>query len=331
MKNSAKLSLVSGILICLVFTLAMGVHAQDKYVLRLGHFQATTHPVGVATDDFAKNVKERSNGQLEIQVFPAAQIGDTPDLIQALKLGTVDMVWIDTSQFDMFVPEMNRLLGGYLYRDREHMFKVMKGQIGDELKEKLLKQAGMRILTYHYNGERHVTTSNKPIHHAEDLKGVLLRVPGNDAFMSTFKALGASIVGIAYNEVYMALKTGVAEGQENPFSSIYAMKFHEVQKYLMLTGHMIQTGTYTINEGSWKKLPENLQQILREEAEKAGEYCGSIYMKEEKELIPILKQYMTFIEVDKAEFQKAAEEGGMIEWFHKKLGPELYTRIKETK
>ena len=310
---------------------ATGVAFAQTHTFRFGHNNAVTHPVNLGAEQFAKRVKERTNGQVTIQVYPAAQLGDERQLGEALQVGTVDMMWSSGPMLGRYVAPFNGLEGGYLFRDQEHLYKVVRGPIGQELNEQLIKGIGVRVLDYHFAGERHLTTTNKAVRTPADLKGMLIRVPQLDNYMATFKALGASTVGIAFNETYMALKMGVAEGQENPISSIYAMKFHEVQKYINLTSHIFATGIYSMNNKKFLALPANFQAILQEEAASAGAYASSLYNKQADELVPELKKYMTFVEVDKVAFQKAAQAGGMDEWFVKQFGKEMYQRIKDTK
>jgi TRAP-type C4-dicarboxylate transport system substrate-binding protein len=129
----------------------------------------------------------------------------------------------------------------------------------------------------------------------------------------------------------MALKMGLAHGQENPIPSIYAMKFHEVQNFISLTGHIVQMGLYIIKESQWQKLSKEFQTIVLDEAAKAAKKVTDLYVKGEEDLVPTLKRYMTFIEVDKSEFQNRAQQGGMDKWFGEKLGEDLYKKIKESK
>jgi tripartite ATP-independent transporter DctP family solute receptor len=329
MKRLSRFAVV--LMVLAIAASASGVALAQTHTFRFGHNNAVTHPVNLAAEQFAKRVKERTNGQIVIQVYPAAQLGDERQLGEALQVGTVDMMWSSGPMLGRYVPPFNGLEGGYLFRDQEHLFKVVRGPIGKELNEQLIKGIGVRVLDYHFAGERHLTTSNKPVRVPADLKGMLIRVPQLDNYMATFKALGASTVGIAFNETYMALKMGVAEGQENPISSIYAMKFHEVQKYINLTSHIFATGIYSMNNKKFLALPANFQAILIEEAASAGEYASSLYNKQADELVPELKKSLTFVEVDKAAFQKAAQTGGMDEWFVKQFGKEMYQRIKDTK
>jgi len=298
---------------------------------RLGHNNAVTHPVNLAAEQFAAKVKERTNGQVIIQVYPSAQLGDERQLGEALQLGTVDMMWSSGPMLGRYVSSFNGLEGGYLFRDQAHLEKVVKGPIGQEMNEQLIKGIGVRVLAYHFAGERQLTTSNKAVRTPADLKGMLIRVPQLDNYMATFKALGANTVGIAFNETYMALKMGVAEGEENPIASIYAMKFYEVQKYLNLTSHIFAPGIYSMNNKKFLALPANYQAILTEEAQRAGDYAASLYNKQAQDLVPELKKTMTFVEVDKVAFQKAAQAGGMDEWFVKQFGKEMYQRIKDAK
>ena len=318
-------------LVCLVCGSSLAL-AQQTYTLRLGHNNAITHPVNLTAEYFAKNVKEKSNGRLVIQVYPAAQLGDERQLSEAVQIGTVDIMYGQTPMFGRFVREFNGLEGGYLFRDLDHMMKVMQGPIGkNELNQKLIEGMKVRALAYTYAGTRHLTTTDKAVQHPADLKGLLIRVPQVETNLVTWKALGASTTGIAFNETYMALKMGVAKGQENPVPSIYAMKFHEVQKYLVFTGHAIACGVFSINDPKFLSLPKDLQDILQAEAGRLTDYAQKQFLEQEKDLLPELKKYMTFVDVNTAEWQKAAQEGGMDEWYTKQFGADLYKRILNTK
>lgn len=318
---------------CAVALVLSGVSVSDAgtWVLRLGHNNAVNHPLNMGAEQFAKRVKERTNGQVTIQVYPAAQLGDERQLGEGLRVGTIDLMWGVSSMVGQFAPEFNGLEAGYLFRDRDHQTKVHQGPIGEELNQRLIQKIGVRVLAFHFAGERHLTTSTKAVRHPDDLKGMLIRVPQLENSMVTFKALGASVTGIAFNEVYMALKMGLAEGQENPLVSIYAMKFHEVQKYLSLTAHIISNGIVVMNNQKFMSMPPDVQKALVEEARAAGEYTGNLYAKQGEELIPELKKSLTFIEVNKVEFQQASQRGGMDEWYTKQFGADLYKRIRETK
>ena len=324
-----------GSLICMcaaaLFLIPVASSDAGTWALRLGHNNAITHPLNMGAEQFAKRVKERTNGQVTIQVFPAAQLGDERQLGEGLRVGTIDLMWGVSSMVGQFAPEFNGLEAGYLFRDRDHQTKVHHGPIGDELNQRLIQKIGVRVLAFHFAGERHLTTSTKAVRRPEDLKGMLIRVPQLEGSMQSFKALGASVTGIAFNEVYMALKMGLAEGQENPLVSIYAMKFHEVQKYLSMTAHILSNGIVVMNNPKYLSMPPEVQKALLEEARAAGEYTGNLYAKQGDELIPELKKFLTFIEVNKAEFQQTSQRGGMDEWYTKQFGAELYKRIRETK
>jgi len=330
MRRATRFFLVTACLMAI--PLVAGSTWAQTYTLRLGHNQAVTGPVNLTAEYFAKNVKEKSNGRLEIQVYPAAQLGDERQLGEAVQIGTVDIMYGQTPMFGRFVREFNGLEGGYLFRDVDHMLKVMQGPIGkNELNQKLIEGMKVRALAYTYAGTRHLTTTDKAVQHPADLKGLLIRVPQLDTYMVTWKALGASTTGIAYSETYMALKMGVAKGLENPIPLIHAMKFYEVQKYLVFTGHAVACGVWSMNNAKFLSLPRDLQDILQAEATRAIDYANTLHVNQEKDLLPELKKYMTFIEVDKAEWQKTAQQGGMDAWFAQQFGADLYKRILETK
>jgi tripartite ATP-independent transporter DctP family solute receptor len=330
LKRTKILTFLIGFL--LIVVLASGVvSAEDNYILRLGHNNAVNHPLNKGALQFAERVKERTNGKVIIEVYPAAQLGDERQLGEALQLGTIDLMGGVTSMVGQFVPEFLGFEAGYLFRDRDHQTKVHRGEIGEELNQKLIDSIGVRVLTYFFAGDRHLTTKGKPVYHPSDLEGMLIRVPQLENSMVTMKSMGANVTGIAFNEVYMALKMGVADGQENPISSIYAMKFYEVQDYLSLTGHIISNGIYVMNNDKFTSMLEEYQKIILEEAQKAGDYAGSIYASEAEELLPILEKSLTVIEVDRSEFREYALSHGMDEWYTEVFGADLYNRIKNVR
>ena len=192
MKPYSRLAV--GFMVLSIVAGAAGVALAQTHTFRFGHNNAVTHPVNLGAEQFAKRVKERTNGQVMIQVYPAAQLGDERQLGEALQVGTVDMMWSSGPMLGRYVAPFNGLEGGYLFRDQEHLYKVVRGPIGQELNEQLIKGIGVRVLDYHFAGERHLTTTNKAVRTPADLKGMLIRVPQLDNYMATFKALGASTV-----------------------------------------------------------------------------------------------------------------------------------------
>ncbi|MDD3427875.1 MAG: TRAP transporter substrate-binding protein [Caldisericia bacterium] len=315
----------------LSLVLSIQTFAQEKYVFRLAHNNAIDHPVDQGAKYLANSIYEKTNGAIEIQVYPAAQLGDERQLGEGLQIGTIEMAFIASALLGQYSSEIKGLEGGYLFKDIEHWEKVTKSSIMEEISQILIDNIGVKLIGTGYAGTRHLTTTNKPIYHPGDLKGLLLRTPQVDTYSVVWEALGANVTGIAFNEVYMGLKMGIAEGQENPISSIYGMKFYEVQDYLIFTGHCISTNVFAMNYNKFNELPQEYQELILKEAQKAAEYAGSVYMEEETSLLPELEEYMTFIEVDKEEFMKAAQEGGMENWFIEQFGEELFNDIQNMK
>jgi len=303
--------------------------AQKTYLIRLGHNNAVTHPVHLAAMEFAEGVAERSEGRLKIEIYPSGQLGDTRVLSEGVRLGTVDMCWGVASFWGELEPAFYALEAGYLFKDRGHMEKVTRGEIGKELGTKRLPLRGVRILAYNYAGQRHLTNNKRPVHGPKDMKGLKIRTPEADSNIVTVQAMGATATPIPFQEVYVALQQGVADGQENPIPSIYAMKFHEVQRYLSLTGHIISVGLYAINEITYQRLPEDLKKVLTDSAQHAADNLGNLYATQERDLLSILGQSgVTIIQPDNEAFRTHALSK-LDPWFQKMLGKDLYKAIKK--
>lgn len=232
---------------------------------KLGHIAEPENPYGMGADHFAKLVKERSNGAIEIQVFPSSQLGNQRDLVEGLVFGTVDMTLTGTAVLGNFIPEVSVFDLPFIFRDIPHAYKALD-TIGMELCKKGEAQ-GMITLAIWENGVRHMTNSKRPIRTPEDMKGLKIRVMEQPVYIEMMKALGASPTPMAMSELYTALQKGVVDGQENPFSHIATKRFDEVQKYISLTGHTYAPEPVLISTIAWNKLNPEQQALVRKAAE----------------------------------------------------------------
>jgi TRAP-type transport system periplasmic protein len=264
--KSLALSLV------LVASLAFGQAHAAEVTLRLGHQAPTSHPINLAAERFAELVAEKTNGEVKIDVFPGGQLGGMQALWTAVNTGTLDIAAsISPSLIMDYVPEVSVFDAPYVFEDAEHFRNVWMGPIGRGLAEEILEVGSLRLLYMQAFGKRHLT-ANQPIHEPEDLAGIKLRAVTAPMFMDTIESMGATPTPVDFNETYQALQSGIIDGQENPVGIIDAMRFHEVQSHLMLTGHMLSVVTTLINEDVYRTLSPEHQQALIEAGWEAGPY-----------------------------------------------------------
>lgn len=232
--------------------------------LKFGHVGEPGSLFALSADEFARRANERLPEGWEVVTYGSSQLGGDELLLQKIKLGTVDFALPSTimsSQIDDFgLFEMP-----YLVEDRAHMREIEEAVVWPELAP-LAEAAGYRIVAVWENGFRHVTNSVRPIESPEDLDGMKLRTPSGVWRLKLFQELGANPTPMALSEVFIALQTGVIDGQENPLAQIWGSRFHEVQEHLSLTGHVYTPAYVVVSPGRWDALPQDIRTILEEEA-----------------------------------------------------------------
>lgn len=252
--------------------------------LRLAHVyevKAPTHAWGTA--HLPQRVRAANVG-LEVTVFPGAQLGSEAELLEQLVAGELELSIAGPSFLAMWHPPIGAFDAAYAFTDLDHMLEVAHGEIGEPLWTALRQQYGVRVLDTWAYGARHLT-ANRPIRHPDDLRGFRLRLPAARVWQASGAALGASPMPIAFAEVYLALQQGIADGQENPIPTILAMGFHEVQRYLMLTGHIQSSVQILINEQVWQRLNAAQQHALQNAVRQLGEEVYAETLREEQEIL----------------------------------------------
>ena len=232
--------------------------------LKLGHIAEPENPYGQGADHFSNLVKERTKGEVIIQVYPSSQLGNQRDLVEGLTFGTVDMTLTGTAVLGNFIPEVAVFDLPFIFRDIPHAYKALD-TVGMDLCKKG-EGRGMMTLAIWENGVRHMTNNKRPIKTPEDMKGLKMRVMEQPVYIEMMKALGASPTPMAMSELYTALQKGVIDGQENPLAHIATKRFYEVQKYISLSGHTYASEPLLISTTSWKKLTPEQQQVIRQAA-----------------------------------------------------------------
>lgn len=287
--------------------------------LKLGHIAEPENPYGQGADHFAKLVKERSNGEIVIQVYPSSQLGNQRDLVEGLTFGTVDMTLTGTAVLGNFVPEVSIFDLPFLFRDVQHAYKALD-TVGMELCRKG-EARGMITLAIWENGIRHMTNNARPIVKPEDMKGLKFRVMEQPVYIEMMKALGASPTPMAMSELYTALQKGVIDGQENPLAHIATKRFYEVQKFISLTGHTYAPELVMISAIAWKKLTPEQQALLRKAAEDTRDWQRQLCRDKEGDFLKIIKdsgKAQVNDNVDKEAFAKATR--GVWDLYTKRFG-----------
>ncbi len=328
MRRRLRIRLVLGFLctVIIIGLLSGGVFAgQNVVTLRLGHIFPITHPIQKATLAMADYVKEKSDGKLIIEVHPQGALGSGSTLVENISLGTVDMGTGGPGLLSRLEPAWGLIAGQYVFKDAESMFKVLSGPIGEEIRNRLITKRNIRVLGIGYLGARHLT-ANKPIYRPEDLKGLKIRIPNIPLRKASFNAWNAAPTPMAFSEVYLALKQGVVDGQENPLPQIIAAKFYEVQKYLILTGHALNPEILLISEKKFQSLPEEYRNILLEGANVFKETSFEEYNTLKYELLEkLLDEGMIVMKPDIEAFREAVKD--VPYQFEEEWGEGLYEKV----
>ncbi|MBA2673293.1 sialic acid TRAP transporter substrate-binding protein SiaP [Ramlibacter sp.] len=289
----------------LAAALGMPALAQAQTKLKWAHVYETSEPFHKWSVWAGDEIKKRTSGRYEVQVFPASTLGKEADLNQGLQLGTVDIVLTGSSFAARSYAPLAISYFPFIFRDAEHQLKYATSDVFRELAAGYDKASGNHIVALNYYGARHVT-SNRPIAKPEDMKGLKIRVPDAPAYLAFPKALGANPTPIAFAEVYLALQNGTVDAQENPLPTIEAKKFYEVQKNISLTGHIIDSLLTVVSGATWSKLSAADKKIFDEVMHEAADKSGREIIASETRLVDEFKKKgINIIAVDKNAFREA--------------------------
>jgi len=285
---------------------AFGIaHAQTK--LKWAHVYETSEPFHKYSVWAGEEIKKRTNGKYEIQVFPASSLGKEADINQGLTLGTVDIILSGASFAGRTYQPLAVSYFPFIFRDAEHQLKYAKSDVFKELAKGYDDKSGNFITALTYYGARQVTSSAaRPVAKPEDMKGLKIRVPDAPAYLAFPKSLGANPTPIAFAEVYLALQNGTVDAQENPLPTIEAKKFYEVQKNISLTGHIVDSLLTIVSGQLWGKLSADEKKIFTEVMQEAAEKTGREIIASEIRLVEEFKKKgNNVITVDKNAFREA--------------------------
>jgi tripartite ATP-independent transporter DctP family solute receptor len=254
-----------------------------------------------AAQEFAK----RTNNKYQIDVYPAAQLGKDTDIVQGLTLGTIDISNSGASFPAKNYPPIGVVYYPFTFRDADHLIKFTKSDVYRELNKAYADKTGNQIVATSYYGARHIT-ANRPILTCADMKGLKIRIPDAPAYTAFPRACGANTAPIAFAEVYLALQNGTVDAQENPLTTIEAKKFYEVQKYVSLTAHTIDSVNTMVSSRFWKMMSEDEKKLFTDLAQQAAEKTTAEIVENERKLVDVFRKRGLIVnEVNRDDFRNA--------------------------
>ena len=267
--------------------------AVDKvYTIKIGHEFTTVSPRHKGLEAFKAYVDEKANSRIKIEFYPAGVLGKEAEMQESMKMGNLEA--FVGGPFDSITPKLNLFLMPFFFENQDALMRVAKSEIGEVIIKDAEKN-GLKILAIGNGGNRQITNNVREIKSPADMKGLKIRTPNMVSILECMKALGANPVSIPYADTYMALKTGVADGQENPFANIGDMKFYEVQKYLTYIDYQFHPEVFTMNLKFFNSLPSDLQQIVVDGAWIFADTVNSIRADMDKDHIKTIENYGTKI------------------------------------
>jgi tripartite ATP-independent transporter DctP family solute receptor len=289
-----------------IIALVMGGPASAQTKLKWAHVYEIAEPYHTNAVWAGEEIKKRTNGKYDIQVFPASQLGNENQINEGLGLGTVDIIYTGTS-FAGSIHKPLAISGApFMLRDFAHWKAYRDSKLFLDISKGYEDKTRHKILALTYYGERMVT-ANKEIKKPEDMKGMKLRVPPAPLYLMLAKSVGANATPIAFAEVYLALQQGTVDGQENPLPTIMAKKFYEVQSHIMLTGHIIESLLTIVGSHVWTKLSDDEKKIFVEVLQQAAAKSSDQIRESEQKIADELRKLgKTVVQVDREAFRKAA-------------------------
>ena len=289
----------------MVAMVAMPAVASDM-TIKLGHLANEGNIWHKAAVKFGEELGGLTNGRIKVEVYPNESLGKEMDLVNGMQLGTADMT-ITGESLQNWAPMAALLAVPYAYKSIEHMDSVASGEIGEQIKAQIIKNARVRPIAYFARGPRNLT-SNRPIKTPGDLDGLKMRVPNVPLFVDVWKALGAQPTPMAFSEVFTSLQNGTIGAQENPLALIKSANFFEVQKYVNKTEHVRSWIYLVISELTWAKLSPADQDAVLEAAKRTQAYERQLFEADEEKLVgELTAKGMTFVEVDGNAFAAKAK------------------------
>lgn len=321
-----RLRLLALLLFAGLSALSFASVSQAALVIKFAH-NGNTIPedaqnVGCAV--FKKIVEEESKGEIQVQLYPAAQLGDARTIVEGVQMGTIEMGDVENGPMGRFVPEAMLWDLPYIFRDIAHVHAVLDGQLGKDVQKKYAEK-GILHLAYNDGGFRYFTNNKRPLKGMDDIKGLKIRVMESEVMISTINAFGASAIPMAFGELYSALQQGVVDGQENPLNLIFSQRYYEVQKYLSMSQHFYYPRQYIVSPAFWKRLTPAQQELITR-ASREGCAAQRKRIAEQEEEMKIVLRDLGMEIIETADFAKEP----LAKVAREQVYPKFYARIGGT-
>jgi tripartite ATP-independent transporter DctP family solute receptor len=298
---------------------------KDRKEIKLAHSLDVTHSVHIAMEYMADRVAEKSNGKLKIDIYPSGQLGSEREALELLQIGSLGMTKVSAATMENFAPAFKVFSLPYIFNGKEHLFKVIDGEIGKDLLSKG-EEFWLHGLTYYDAGSRSFYTVNKPVQEPEDLKGMKIRVLASNTAVNMIQAFGGSATPISWGELYTALQQGVVDGAENNPPSFYLSRHYEVAKNYTLDEHTMIPDVLLISSHIWSTLTPQEQTWVKEAAEESAVYQRELWAAAEEEALEAVKKAgVKVIIPDKKSFAQKVEP--MYERY--KSEPKIHALIRQ--
>ena len=308
-------------------SICMAFGASAQTTIEVGHATTLDSHYGMGMTRFGEVLEELSGGAMTLIQHPAAALGGEREMIEAVQIGTLDMVISSSGPLPNFVPDTQVLDLPFLFRDYDHARGVLDGEIGDDLLARV-DAAGFKALAWTENGFRHITNSQRPVKAPADLAGLKIRTMENPIHLRAFQALGAAPTPMSFAELFTALQQGVVDAQENPIVVISVSNFSEVQRHLTLSGHLYSPAIILMSPDFWSTLSEEEQGWVMEAAAASVEVTrGRVSELEENGVDKLREAGMEVVtEIDREAFETAVQPA--YEQYIANFGDELIGRIR---
>ena len=328
---SRKKQLWGLILLSLLMMFSCSSEKNSMQDLKIAYVMApggTSHEAAIKIGEL---VEKYTKGQIKTRLYPNGVLGNDRILIEGLKLGSQDIVIMGTAVIGWYTPEYGLIEAPFLFRDYDHLDKVLYGEIGKEIEQRIFDNCKLHFLAYLHRGSRYLTTTSAEIRTPEDLNGLKMRVPELPTYIKSWEIFGANPTPIAYSDMFMALKQGVVDGQENPLEVIYTSHLYETQSYVMNTRHLVGFYAAAVGERFYEKYSPEHQRIIQKAVLEAASYQNDLVQNYEHEYKRKLEEHgVKFIDVDREAFEKLAKEKLPLE-FKDSWEPGVFERIVNVK
>lgn len=332
MKRVLLVALVFALIVTPIFAGGQGEGKgkDGKIVLKLGDTQAEEHPQTQSYYFFAKRLAELTDGRVEVQVFPNSALGNHRDMLEGIKMGTLQMTKCMATDLSAYFPKIQVFGLPYMFDSTEHMLKVVDGEVGEYFNNEIFPAEDFIALAWFDAGSRSIYNKTRPIYSTADTKGLLLRVPENNIYMSSMAAFGATGTPMPMGDIYSALQTGVIDGAENAFAVYDGMKHFEVAKYFSYTQHIMTPDVIIMKRSYLESLPQDIQKAIWQAAAEMEQEERRLWVESDMKFYERLKAAgVQFNDVDKSTFQAAAKS--VWENYTAIIGQDLINKVQSYK